>query len=185
MTQLFQSAAEAMAFVGYKSGEDVWINSGSELGSGGAGRFVFRVGSGPGLVTTEGRLVRVTSTLDQYAALSNRIRSDLKSEFDDIDARIEAMELTLSNALANLPAAVSSSLKGGAPLPVSEGSDGVDSSGNPLPRRDALEVGYVKNSDGQVVSDWFQNALYRWTRTWSWDANGGFVRSLYVRGARP
>ena len=219
MTQRFQTVAEAAAFTSYKSGEDVWINSGPELGSEGAGWFVFRPGLGSGILVTNGRLVRTSSTIAQYAALSERIHADLKPEFDDIDSRLDDLSgvgsggggataseinaalkssaqpimgevfvnspVTLSSAvIAAIGDAVDSRLRANA-LTVVDNNNGVDSSGNPLPKRDTLEVGYVKNSDGQVVSDWFQNALYRWTRTWSWDANGGFVRSLYVRGARP
>lgn len=91
MTQRFQTVAEAAAFTGYKSGEDVWINSGPELGSEGAGWFVYRSGLGSGILVTNGRLVRTSSTLAQYAALSERIHADLKPEFDDIDSRLDGL----------------------------------------------------------------------------------------------
>ena len=186
----FTSFVEAQTFEKFNDGDEVWIG-GNELASdAGAGRFVFRQGAtgsatNDRIVVPAGRLLRTSSTDRALDRLATLVAAKIKPDLDDIESKVDAQALAISNMSLNLPTNISTALVSGDPLPVATADHGYDSDWNPLPNPETLESGYVKNTDGQVTSDWFQNSTYRWTRLWTWDANGGFVRGLYARGPRP
>lgn len=123
MSVRFPTLALAVAYTGYKANEDVWVGGDTQLGDHAAGYYVFRRGAdtpaGPGvIVVPNGRLERTSDPNAQYDALAVRTAERLRPDLDDLDARIEAMETALSNAINNLPAQVAEHLKTGDPLSI-------------------------------------------------------------------
>lgn len=123
MSIRFATLAKAVAHSTYKPNEDVWIGGGATLGDEVSGYYVFRrdadTPAGPGvIVVPNGRLERTSDPNAQFDALAVRTAERLRPDLDDLDTRIGAMELTLSNALINLPAQVAEHLKSGDPLSI-------------------------------------------------------------------
>lgn len=123
MSVRFPTLALAAAHTSYRANEDVWIGGGATLGDEVSGYYVFRRGAntpaGPGvIVVPNGRLERTSDPNAQFDALAVRTAERLRPDLNDLEARIGTMELTLSNALINLPAQVAEHLKTGDPLSI-------------------------------------------------------------------
>ena len=123
MSIRFPTLALAVAYTSYKANEDVWVGGGSALGDEVSGYYVFRLGAdtpaGPGvIVVPNGRLERTSDPNAQFEALAAKTAEQLRPDLNDLEAKIGTMELTLSNALSNLPAQVAEHLKTGDPLSI-------------------------------------------------------------------